>query len=258
MNQTTLSLKSMRHRHLNASSIFSGNTNNNNNGKLYFVMKEIMSIKDADFSPSTIACNEDYLYVGERPKNVIRVYDRLLRLIRVISLNGLVVSSHRALAVGQNVGVLMDGSDGLALFNSPNSSSFSGNPLLTGGGRKSAVSESSRVNPKVNVCHFYSSPGCLEDVKVVAESRSKSSVLVADSCANDIKEFSYEKGGESNRSGTQQQQPRISLTRRFGIESGVPISVVSNQLGVLFVLTDLPQKIYILDQKKCDAVRSII
>ena len=77
----------------------------------------------------------------------------------------------------------------------------------------------------------------MEDVKVVAESRAKSSIFVVDSCANEVKEFGY------------RRDERITLSHTYGIENGMPISVVANQMGILFVLTDLPRRIYIIDQR---------
>ncbi|CAF0959497.1 unnamed protein product [Brachionus calyciflorus] len=196
--------------------------------KTQTIIREVASDRDFEFRPSAISCNDDHIYVSENPKNQIRIYDKFLKLVRIIYLNGVIVSNHRGLAINQNVRVLMDGSDSLALFNPSLSSSNSNNK------KYSLSAEKNRVT----VCHFYKNMECLEDVHVAIESKSKSFIYTADSCNNEIKQFLYIK------------DEKISLVNRFAI-SGRPISVVTNQLGYIFVLTDLPRKIYILDPREC-------
>lgn len=50
------------------------------------LVRELISVRDAEFNPSTIACHDDLIYVGERAKKYLRVYDKLLRLVRIIFL----------------------------------------------------------------------------------------------------------------------------------------------------------------------------
>lgn len=220
------------------------NSTSKNNKSQTFI-REVFSIKDADFRPSAIACHDDLVYVSERPKNQIRIYDRLLRLVRIIYLNGVIVSNHRALAVNQNVRVLLDGMDSLALFNPPLpfshlTSSTASIPNMKNAHRKkySMVPENNRIN----VCHFYKNMNCLEDVHVAADSttKTKSNIFTVDSCNSEIKQFLYSK------------DEKITLINRFLIKNGRPISVITNQLGYIFVLTDLPRKIYILDPRECN------
>lgn len=70
---------------LNSTSSSSSSSSRSNRTQ-QMLIRELISVRDADFSPSTIACHDDLIYVGERIKNHIRVYDRLLRLVRIISL----------------------------------------------------------------------------------------------------------------------------------------------------------------------------
>lgn len=212
----------------------------------------MLSVRDADFMPSAIACHDDLIYVTERPKNQIRIYDKLLRLLRKIYLNGIVVSNHHALAVNQNVRVLIDGLDSLALFNptinanpSTNTNQNPSNSILTSTVPISKSSHRKKFNlvpenNRVNVCHFYKSMNCLEDVHVTYESKTKSYIYAVDSCSNEVKQFLYSK------------DERITLSNRFTFRNGKPISVTTSPLGYIFVLTDLPRKIYILDPKECD------
>lgn len=196
--------------------------------KSQIIFREISSNRDFDFRPSTIACYDDHVYVSENPKNQVRIYDNYLRLVRIIYLNGVIVSNHRRLSLNQNVRVFMDGSDGLALFN-PSLS----NPI-TNHKKYSLFGERNRVN----VCHFYTNMNCLEDVHVAAQSRTTSNIYTADSCNNEIKQFLFSNG------------EKIDLVNRFSID-GRPISVVTNQLDYIFVLTERPRKIFILDPREC-------
>ena len=68
------------------SSSSSSSSSSRSNRTQQMLIRELISVRDADFRPSTIACHDDLIYVGERIKNHIRVYDRLLRLVRIISL----------------------------------------------------------------------------------------------------------------------------------------------------------------------------
>lgn len=226
-----------------------------------------MSIKDTEFNPSTIACSNDLLYVGERPHNIIRVYDKLLRLVRIIHLKNVVVSSHRALAVNQNARVMLDGSDSLALFNPPTSVSKRSSldqqqqTPLTSAAAAASKNRKRGIKARLNVCHVYQSIGCLEDVKLVAHSSTRSSIFLVDSCENEVKEFDYRREESSSSSSSTIKNndtsnstinpPTVSWLKRLRIENGIPISVVGNELGYLFVLTDLPRKILVLNQKEC-------
>ncbi|RNA09637.1 hypothetical protein BpHYR1_035420 [Brachionus plicatilis] len=196
--------------------------------KSQILFREVSSNRDLDFRPSTIACYDDHIYVSENPKNQVRIYDNYLRLVRIIYLNGVIVSNHRRLSLNQNVRVFMDGSDGLALFNPSLSNT------ITSHKKYSLFGERNRVN----VCHFYTDMDCLEDVHVAAQSRTTSNIYTADSCSNEVKQFLFNNG------------EKIDLVNRYSI-NGRPISVVTNQLDYIFVLTERPRKIYILDPREC-------
>lgn len=215
INQTTLNFKQL-------------SIDNNFKNKTNFILKEVYSIKDADFKPTSLSCNNDLIYVSERAKNQIRVYDSILRLVRIINLNGVIVSAHSALSVDQNVRVFADGLDGVALFNPRNNNKFS----LS---RKKTMSEISRVN----ICHFYKNMNCIEDIDVYTEEKFKSSIYIVDSCDNDIKQFYYSR------------EEKILLANKFKINLGKPISSVRNSFGYLIVLTNSPTKIEILNIKQC-------
>lgn len=213
---------------INQKSSLHGKTNKTRIG-----IKETISIKDADFFPSAIACHDDLIYVSERPKNQIRVYDKQLRVVRFIYLNGVVVSSHHALAVNQNVRVTLDGQDAISLFN-PNN--VVQNEKFDIKKKYSLIPENNRVN----VCHFYKKINCLNDIHVLAESKSKSFIYLVDSCDSNLLEFVYNK------------DEKINITRRIHLPVGTPISVTANQFGYLFALTDSPRKIYMIDIKECN------
>lgn len=210
--------------------VFRNSQNTRFTNKSRIGIKETISVKDIDFRPSAIACHDDIVYVSEKGKNQIRVYDKLLRLVRIISLNGMVSSPYHALAVNQNVRVLLDGMDGVALFNPHNhvKSLFK---------KKFQISHE---NNNINVCHFYSDVNCLEDVHVSAESHSKSNVFVADSCSNEIKQFTFSK------------DERIKLSAQFSVPNGRPISMVTLPVGYIIVLTDSPRKLYVLNPRECN------
>lgn len=216
INQTTLNFKTL-------------SIENNFKNKTNFILREIYSIRDADFKPSSISCNDDLVYVSERAKNQIRVYDTLLRLVRIINLNGVIVSTHSALSVDQNVRVFADGLDGVALFNPRN------NNKIANRKKTNTMSEISRVN----ICHFYKNMNCIEDIDVYTEEKFKSSIYIVDSCDNDVKQFFYSR------------EEKIQLANRFRINYGKPISAVRNSFGYLVVLTNSPTKIDILDIKEC-------
>jgi hypothetical protein len=196
-------------------------------------IKETISVKDADFFPSAIACHDDLIYVSERPKNQIRVYDKQLRVLRLIYLNGVVVSSHHALAVNQNVRVTLDGLDAISLFN-PNN--MIQNEKFDIKKKYSLIPENNRVN----LCHFYKKLNCLNDIHVLAESKSKSFIYLVDTCDSNLLEFVYNK------------DEKINMTRRIHLPLGMPISVTANQFGYLFALTDSPRKIFMIDMKECN------
>ncbi len=222
INQSTISFKS-----LTIENSFKNKTN--------LIMKEVFSIRDAEFKPTSISCSNDLIYVSERARNQIRVYDSILRLVRIINLNGVIVSTHSALSVDENVRVFADGQDGVALFN-PRSNN---NKLNTGSAGRRKVSLISEVS-RVNICHFYKNMNCIEDIDVFTEEKFKSSIYVVDSCNNDIKQFFYSR------------EEKIVLKKNFKLEAvGRPISSVRNSLGYLIVLTNSPTKLSILDIKEC-------
>lgn len=223
------------------------------------VIRELVSIRDPDFSPSTIACHDDLVYVGERANKHLRVYDRLLRLVRIIHLQGLVVSSHVAIAVNQNVRVLMDGSDSLAVFQPIQQPPLDHHSKIHHHNHQQNHRKKFSLRPesnKASVCHFYTNMECLEDVSVAIEStetsentseqtttETSSSIFTADSCSGEIRKFVFERGHKVSESA------RFQLDASAG--DGTPISVVANQLGHVFVLTDLPRRLIVLDQREC-------
>lgn len=218
------------------------------------VIRELISIRDTDFSPSTIACHDDLVYVGERASKQIRVYDKLLRLVRIVHLHGVIVSNHVALAVNQNVRVLMDGSDSLALFQQPIGGSQASSTPAANIHRVNSNhhhQDNSRrkftLRPESNrasVCHFYTSMECLEDVNVAVDddedkNERASSIYAADSCLGQVKRFGYEHGR------------KIVELASLQIDDGTPVSVVANPLGHVFVLTDLPRRLLVVDSREC-------
>ena len=178
-------------------------------------MKEAITIRDADFSPSSISCDQDSIYVTERPTNQIRVYDKILRLMRVINLDGVITSVHSSLSVAPNVNVLVDGLDAAALF---------------------SVNEEGN---QMNLCHFDKHMNCIEDVDVLDVENSGSLIYVTDGCTNEIKEFFY-----SN-------DKKLMLKNKYPVLDGVPISSARSPSGFMAVLTHSPSKIDILDMGRC-------
>lgn len=166
------------------------------------------------------------------------------------------MSNHVALGVNQNVRVLIDGSDSLALFQSPSpspqqqqqSSTVNQKPINHHVHHRKKFTLHQESN-KANVCHFYTSMECLEDVSVSIEtgtmtsdeSKTQSNIYAANSCDNQVKKFVFERG----------QKVVEERAYQFGLNDGTPISVVANQLGHLFVLTDLPRRLLVIDQREC-------
>jgi hypothetical protein len=197
-------------------------------------IKELMSIKDYDITPSAISCHDDLIYVSERASKQIRVYDKLLRFVRILNLNDLIVSPHRAISINSNLRVVMDGSDGLALFENPvnlvPSRSFTSRRKFT----------LLHKNNKINVCHFFESMGCLEDLHVYSETKTISSLFAVNNCNQEILQFTHNK-----------EHQKLQLSRKYQISNGKPISAKKNSFGHLFILTDMPRKILILDTREC-------
>ncbi len=236
-----------------------------NNSINFLFLKEVGNIRDFEYNPTTISCADDFIYVGERMSNFVRVYDKNLKKIKVIHLNGVVVSNHRALAVNQHVRVMMDGSDALGIF--PTSSSAT---QLADRFRKkytrSLTSSSNTLNTynlnninsnnnnQTSVCHFHRSMSCLEDVKVstnVNNNESKhqqhksASIYAVDSCTNEILHFHYQ------RDERIRLKSRIQVGQRVGGGSYAISVAPAAQNGLLFVLTDVPRKILILNTREC-------
>jgi hypothetical protein len=198
----------------------------------HVAIKELISVKDVDFSPSAVSCYDDMIYVSERPKNLIRVYDKLLRLMRVIYLNDVVISAHKSISINQNARVIMDGNSAVALLN-PNF-----NLMLSTSLNKKKYSIIPDNN-KVSVCHFFKSVDCLEDVEVITKTKTKSSIFVADSCDKDIKVFNYSK------------DEKIKLINKISLMDE-PNSIVINSNDYLFEFSARKSKINILDLKECN------
>lgn len=255
-----------------SSSSSASSSSSRSNRTQQMLIRELISVRDADFSPSTIACHDDLIYVGERIKNHIRVYDRLLRLVRIISLKGVIASNHVALGVNQNVRVLMDGLDSLALWqvpsptdnqqHQPSLSSSSVHHVKSSSSHHSHHRKKFTLHPegnKATLCHFYTRMSCLEDVSVSVETPSnvldeddstssssaatRSNIYVTDSCANEVRKFVFERGHKIVDESAYQ----------FSHADGMPISAVANPLGHLFVLTDMPRRLLVIDQRECVA-----
>jgi hypothetical protein len=237
-------------------------------------IKELVSIKDIDFNPTSIACHDSHIYVSQKHENQVRVYDRNLRLSRIISLSGVVTSPHHALAVNENARVLLDGMDSVGLFETTPQHRELHSQKNSGLNRKynlmnqeesaaaAAASQSSSPITKTNVCHFYTNRNCLEDIHLEQSIHSnsnsssgnnneansyKTNIFVADSCDSDIKVFAFAR------------DERMQLLKRFRIPSGKPVSMVtlstssssSTNTEHLLVLTHSPRKIYVFDMKSC-------
>jgi len=240
-----------------------------NTNRARALIKELVSIKDIDFNPTSIACHDSQVYVSQKHENQVRVYDRNLRLSRIISLTGVVASPHHALAVNENARVLLDGMDSVGLFETPQqrdslkigglnrkynlmSSSSSGGS--NNNQEESQTGSTGSPTMKTNVCHFYTNKNCLEDIHLQNKSETtnggdgsvnvKTHIFIADSCDNDVKIFSFAK------------DERMQLLQRYRIPLGKPVSMAtltspSTSSEHLLVLTHSPRKIYVFDMKAC-------
>jgi len=161
-----------------------------------------------------------------------------------------------ALGVNQNVRVLIDGSDSLALFQAPPATLSSQQPPAVhhkSNHHHSHHRKKFSLHPESNkatVCHFHTSMECLEDVSVsietstiVDESKTQSNIYAVDSCDNQVKKFVFERGHKIVEESKYQFRPA----------DGTPVSAVANQLGHLFVLTDMPRRLLVIDQRECSA-----
>lgn len=189
------------------------------NLKLNRILKETSFIREKDYYPSTISCHDDYIYVSERPTNVIKVYDKNLNFIKNIEIDGVIISAHRAITVNNNIRLFADDSSGVAFFNRIRNS----------------------VDSIAHACHFYYKKNCIEDISSIVENKNKTLIYVADSCNHEIKQFIYT-SNENN----------IALLHSLNVY-GIPTSVVSNENGYLFVLTSVPSKLNVFYPRDCKA-----
>jgi hypothetical protein len=146
----------------------------------------------------------------------------------------LIVSPHRAISINSNIKVVMDGSDGLALFDNPV------NLVPSRGFTSRRKFNLLHKNNKINVCHIYENMGCLEDLHVYSETKTISSIFTVNNCNQEIVQFTHNK-----------EHHKLQLSRKYQILIGKPISAKKNSFGHLFILTDFPRKILILDTREC-------
>jgi DNA-binding beta-propeller fold protein YncE len=191
----------------------------------------VKAIRDTDIEPSTISCKNDMIYVSEKAYNQIHVYDNNLKLKRLISMSGVVVSMHTSLVVDKKVNVFIDGNSALGLFNiNPTSRDRRFSDLL----------RHSRGQDQQPVCHFYEHMDCLEDVAVSQVNTKDTTIYSADSCSNEISYFNL----SENKTDRLVQKLRLKLPHS-------PKSIVSNTDGTLFAITSEPSKIYIINTDRC-------
>ena len=196
-------------------------------------IKELVSVKDIDLNPTGIACHDSLIYVSEKLENQIRVYDKSLRLVRIISLSGIVTSPHHALAVSENARVLLDGMDSVGLFDTQ---SFVKTAFGVQNKKYHLVPQDE--SNKINVCHFYTNKNCLEDVHVAPAGGDKTYIYVADSCDHEVKKFLFAK------------DERMQLVKKYRMPAGRPVSMVTMATGHMLVLTHSPRRIYIMDNAR--------
>jgi hypothetical protein len=90
-----------------------------------------------------------------------------------------------------------------------------------------------------NTCHFYQNKMCIEDIDVYFDKNNKSFIYITNSCTKSIKRFVYE------------NDKKIRIDTDFRINSGLPVNSIINSFNQMFVLTNNPSRIYIMDLKKC-------
>jgi hypothetical protein len=233
--------------------VFKSLHNARNLNRTRVAIKELISIKDVDFNPTSIACHDSHVYVSQKHENQVRVYDRNLRLSRIISLSGIVTSPHHALAVNENARVLLDGMDSVGLFDTAHASLKGGlnkkYNLMNSNNNQEDTQTGANGSPitKTNICHFYTNKNCLEDIHLQNKSETtnvngKTHIFIADSCDNDVKMFLFAK------------DERMQLLKRFRVPLGKPVSMATLSSTIsehLLVLTHSPRKIYVFDMKSC-------
>ena len=178
------------------------------------ILVKIKSLIDTQFVPSAITClkQTDEIYISEHSTNQIRIYDTDLILKQIINLNGVVYSANNALAVDKNIKLFLDGNDGVALFDTNNNN---------------------------NTCHFYQNKMCIEDIDVYFDKNNKSFIYITNSCTKSIKRLVYE------------NDKKIRIDTDFRINSGLPVNSIINSFNQMFVLTNNPSKINILNLDRC-------
>ena len=209
----------------------SNNSPFNRQNKTNIIIKEAISIRDIDFAPTAISCNNDNIYVSQRLSKQIRVYDKVLRLVRVINLDDVVTSPHVSIDISPNVNLFLDGNDAISVFVPTNS-------LLGLKKNKKKYSLTAETN-RGATCHFYQHMSCLKDMSVFTHNTHQSEIYIADLCDRNVKEFTYVKN------------QKIELTNEYALNGGTPTSTVKNIDGMLFVLMDNPRTIKIIDTKQC-------
>jgi hypothetical protein len=188
-------------------------------------LEEVLAVKESDYSPSAISCSHNEIYVSERPTNIIRVYDTNLELLRTIDLKGVVISAHRSISVNRNANVFVDDSSAVGFFNDMTKSDQQPD------GPKSSVA---------NVCHFYLSKDCVEDVHSYSDhSKQKTFIYIVNSCTRDVLQYEYHHAHKN-----------LTLVHTMKTE-GIPISVVRNDNGFVYVLTSAPYRIDVFKPSEC-------
>jgi len=90
-----------------------------------------------------------------------------------------------------------------------------------------------------NTCHFYQNKMCIEDIDVYFDKNNKSFIYITNSCTKSIKRFVYE------------NDKKIRIDTDFRINSGLPVNSIINSFNQMFVLTNNPSRINILNLDQC-------
>ncbi len=134
---------------------------------------------------------------------------------------------HKSIAVKNRVKVVVDGLDGIALFN------------------EDSVKFKNKQPDKI--CHFYVNINCVEEVNVYAEKYNTSLIYGVDSCKNEVIEFLYQ-SNLKNITGS------VKIQKYFGLSTGIVTDSVRSTAGFLAVVSHSPSQINIIDLERCGGI----
>jgi len=131
---------------------------------------------------------------------------------------------HKSISVTNDINVLVDGLDGIALFNKGNQTFKNSQPF--------------------NICHFYKNMNCVEEVNAYVDKFNRSFIYAVDNCKNELIEFSY-KLNQTNLTDS------IKIEKKFGFPNGILTDSVRSKAGFLAITSHSPSRIKIIDLGKC-------